>query len=218
MLSCCYHILITDMPNPFFSGRIPPELEAHVEEYRKQTGESKTDVLIKALSTYTDFQDKQVEIENTEITNPILERLEKIEERLTELDNLKEQLTQLRKSLKAKSKPQKTAEKNDNDGLPLFTAQSAESDENCPTDNKLDNTDNSDKAGIIVCPEAKMIRITGLTRNKLRYLREKIEQGKENAESRIKTKIGEKEYLLEYKGEEKEGKKKVRVWIAIPES
>lgn len=38
--------------SPFFSGRIPQSLSDAVESYRHQTGESKTDVLIKALSAY----------------------------------------------------------------------------------------------------------------------------------------------------------------------
>jgi len=37
---------------PFFSGRIPQSLYDALEEYRQQTDESKTDVLIKALSNY----------------------------------------------------------------------------------------------------------------------------------------------------------------------
>lgn len=38
--------------SPFFSGRIPQSLLDAVESYRQKTGESKTDVLVKALSAY----------------------------------------------------------------------------------------------------------------------------------------------------------------------
>lgn len=38
--------------SPFFSGRIPQKLFDAIEDHRQQTGESKTDVLIKALSNY----------------------------------------------------------------------------------------------------------------------------------------------------------------------
>lgn len=38
--------------SPFFSGRIPQSLWDAVESYRQQAGESKTDVLVKALSAY----------------------------------------------------------------------------------------------------------------------------------------------------------------------
>lgn len=38
--------------SPFFSGRIPQKLFDAVEDYRQRTGESKTDILVKALSAY----------------------------------------------------------------------------------------------------------------------------------------------------------------------
>jgi hypothetical protein len=41
--------------NRFFSGRIPNELYEQAEKHCKETGDSKTEVLIKALSTYLDF-------------------------------------------------------------------------------------------------------------------------------------------------------------------
>lgn len=40
------------MASPFFSGRIPQSLYDAIESYRQQTGESKTDVLTKALAAY----------------------------------------------------------------------------------------------------------------------------------------------------------------------
>lgn len=41
--------------NPFFSGRIPQDLYDHIEEYREQTAESKTEILIRALAQYVDY-------------------------------------------------------------------------------------------------------------------------------------------------------------------
>lgn len=43
------------MASPFFSGRIPQPLYDAVIRHCEQTGESKTDVLTKALSTYINF-------------------------------------------------------------------------------------------------------------------------------------------------------------------
>lgn len=40
--------------SPFFSGRIPQKLFDAIEDHRQRTGESKTDVLVKALSAYID--------------------------------------------------------------------------------------------------------------------------------------------------------------------
>ena len=42
--------------NPFFSGRIPQGLYDRIEEYRKETNESKTDVLIRALTKYVEYE------------------------------------------------------------------------------------------------------------------------------------------------------------------
>jgi hypothetical protein len=43
------------MANPFFSGRIPQELYEKAENHCKENKESKTDLLIKALSSYLNF-------------------------------------------------------------------------------------------------------------------------------------------------------------------
>ena len=40
------------MANPFFSGRIPQELNEHIKRHCTETGESKTQLLINALSSY----------------------------------------------------------------------------------------------------------------------------------------------------------------------
>jgi predicted transcriptional regulator len=42
------------MANPFFSGRIPPDLYQRVEEFAAETNQSKTRILILALSAYLD--------------------------------------------------------------------------------------------------------------------------------------------------------------------
>jgi hypothetical protein len=40
------------MPNPYLSGRIPVELDKQVDEFLARTGETKTQMLIKAVSAY----------------------------------------------------------------------------------------------------------------------------------------------------------------------
>jgi hypothetical protein len=40
------------MPNPYLSGRIPVELDKQVDEFLTRTGETKTQMLIKAVSAY----------------------------------------------------------------------------------------------------------------------------------------------------------------------
>ena len=73
------------MANPFFSGRIPQSLYDRVEQYINESGKSKTELLINALSNYLDFP---VEIKPTNNSNDELwifvkelqERIEKLEE------------------------------------------------------------------------------------------------------------------------------------------
>ncbi len=43
------------MTNKFLSGRVPPELYDAVEEYCKQTGEKRTDVIIRGVAAYINF-------------------------------------------------------------------------------------------------------------------------------------------------------------------
>lgn len=69
---------------PFFSGRIPQSLYDALEKYRQQTNESKTDILIKALSSYINhsleppdlLQSRAVEISRIETLEKKLEALE----------------------------------------------------------------------------------------------------------------------------------------------
>jgi transcriptional regulator len=67
--------------NPFFSGRIPPELHQQIEKYCQETGESKTEVLIKALSAYLNFPiiipQKNFIAAIPEVTKEMFEELEK---------------------------------------------------------------------------------------------------------------------------------------------
>lgn len=71
--------------NPFFSGRIPQPLFDAIEDYRKQTGESKTEVLTKALAQYVKYEleEEKLSIPPIQKTfDEIFSRLEKIENEL----------------------------------------------------------------------------------------------------------------------------------------
>lgn len=67
--------------NPFFSGRIPPELLDAIEKHRQLTGESKTDLLIKALSQYVGFQLEEKE----DLVPPLYEELNLVKEDLSKV-------------------------------------------------------------------------------------------------------------------------------------
>lgn len=70
--------------NPFFSGRIPPDLFKRAEQHCAETGETKTDILINALSAYL----------NHPVVRPVAnvaspkaeERFKALEERLAVLE------------------------------------------------------------------------------------------------------------------------------------
>ena len=67
--------------NPFFSGRIPQDLDDCVKEYCAETGESKTHVLINALAKYLDFPIKPLAA-----TGVSIEMFSQLEERVAELE------------------------------------------------------------------------------------------------------------------------------------
>lgn len=76
-LSCTDNVMAS---NHFFSGRIPNELYEQAEKHCKETGNSKTEVLIKALSTYLNFPitipGKNIIVPNPEVTKEMFETLE----------------------------------------------------------------------------------------------------------------------------------------------
>lgn len=73
------------MANPFFSGRIPQNLHDRVEQYINESGKSKTELLINALSKYLDFpvEAKQTNNSNDDlwiVVKELQERIEKLEQ------------------------------------------------------------------------------------------------------------------------------------------
>lgn len=65
---------------PFFSGRIPQDLFDAIEQHLEKTGESKTDVLVKALSAYVEHPTKwplAPQAEQKGINDSRIEALEK---------------------------------------------------------------------------------------------------------------------------------------------
>jgi len=68
---------------PFFSARISQSLSDAIEVHRKQTGESKTEVLTRALAKYINYEldDRKNSLP------PIQEKLDEIFQRLDALEN-----------------------------------------------------------------------------------------------------------------------------------
>ena len=72
------------MPNPFFSGRIPPDLLKKIEKHISETGESKTEILIKALAAYVNHP---IPVENSVSKNGVpIEAFAALEKRVAALE------------------------------------------------------------------------------------------------------------------------------------
>ena len=88
--------------NPFFSGRIPQNLYNGIENYRKETGESKTEILVKALAQYIGYKLEEKEPSIPPIQekfDDIFNRLEKLEKHLFHEERVKTELTNNLKQL-----------------------------------------------------------------------------------------------------------------------
>ncbi|MDJ0903402.1 MAG: hypothetical protein QNJ55_31840 [Xenococcus sp. MO_188.B8] len=68
--------------NPFFSGRIPQALYDRIEEYREQTAETKSEILVRALAQYVDYP-----LGEEEAPPPIKQTLEEIFSRLATIES-----------------------------------------------------------------------------------------------------------------------------------
>ncbi|MFM6242142.1 hypothetical protein [Planktothrix sp.] len=72
--------LVKTMPNPFLGVRIPPELHEALMAKIENTGQSKSDIVIQALSAYLGIATQH-------------QKLEDLETRLSTLEQKLEQLT-----------------------------------------------------------------------------------------------------------------------------
>lgn len=76
------------MPNPFFSARIPPELLEKIKKHSTETGETKTQILIKALAAYVKYP---LPAENPAFNSGVsMEAFTALEKRVVALEQLLE--------------------------------------------------------------------------------------------------------------------------------
>lgn len=73
---------VITMANPFLSGRIPPKLFMAIEDRMRLTGESRTDILITALSRYLEVPIAMDSVDNDDWRRSVEERLAAIEAEL----------------------------------------------------------------------------------------------------------------------------------------
>lgn len=70
--------------NPFFSGRIPKELNESIIKHCEETGKTKTDILIAALSNYLNIPVAET---NNKTDDQISKKLADLQERMQRLEN-----------------------------------------------------------------------------------------------------------------------------------
>jgi hypothetical protein len=78
--------------NPFFSGRIPQELLDQVEKHVQETGESKTNILIRALAAYLEFPIKLNSTSNSDLEKRVYD----IEQQIVKLLDLGKDLSEIK--------------------------------------------------------------------------------------------------------------------------
>jgi hypothetical protein len=73
--------------NTFFSGQIPSDLHERIERHIAETGESKTQIIVNALSTYLDHPGSQTDpIVSNAIKSLLEEKFNVLEDRITALE------------------------------------------------------------------------------------------------------------------------------------
>lgn len=126
------------MANPFFSGRIPPDLLERIEQHVSETGESKTQVLINALAAYLNHPVSRPAL----VSSPGEERFRALEERLTVLEKLFRE-----------GGDQTAVIINDNNELPAITTELSTSNKvEINSTHQPDNFDNSSD-NVILAPD-----------------------------------------------------------------
>jgi hypothetical protein len=124
---------------PFFSGRIPQNLYDALEAYRQRTNESKTDILIQALSRYIDHP---VELS----TSPNAVEASRVESLEKKFEVLKQELQDLRSLLITPStSPVLENRKVETiDQIPVVLEDVINSDNNLDNTSELSNKSNKD--------------------------------------------------------------------------
>ena len=74
--------------NPFFSGQIPPDIQARIEQHIAKTGESKNQIIINALSSYLNYPVSQSSptLVSNAISSLIEERFNALENRIAAVE------------------------------------------------------------------------------------------------------------------------------------
>jgi hypothetical protein len=136
------------MPNPYLSGRIPVELDKQVDDFLARTGETKTQMLIKAVSAYigveapplkvtSDWRMENVEQKVAELEGAVKSLYEKIAALTAKIENPKVQLEPIIAYENSSDNNDNNADNNDHiENIDKIDYNSSD------TDNAVDSSDN----------------------------------------------------------------------------
>ncbi len=181
--------------NHFFSGRIPNGLYEQAEKHCEETGDSKTEVLIKALSAYLNFPiaipEKNIITTIPEVTKEMFETLEERVKALEEslktsisnvikadnIDNDNESIKEIviDNTLEIIDNQIDNIEPGKNKEYPLITDNAIEnSDDNTPLQTSIVESEISCLPNFLSIETAKVIELTGLTQSQINGFRDRI--------------------------------------------
>lgn len=154
------------MASPFFSGRIPQELYDRIEQHINDSGESKTQILINALSQYLGFEISKPKSSNVN-TDLFFSELESLKERVSLLERSQSQ--QAIEPVKIVETPHRqmslldhASDNNDNS-----------SDNTEELTQTIDNTDNTIVIAEKILTTKEVVDLTGIGRKKLESVKAK---------------------------------------------
>lgn len=154
--------------SPFFSGRIPQDLFDHIDQRIKETGESKTEVLIHALAAYTGFDLLDVK----EGQQSLL--MQKVESLSLEIKAMKEQIEDIKSlqnqqkqaSIKIEEVDANTKEKSQETEIDRQIASSLPLFPDSITDNIAENkNDNKDVTDVQILSTKEATKLLGIGSN-----------------------------------------------------
>lgn len=208
------------MANPFLSGRVPLELLKQVEQYLAQSGESKTELIIKAVSAY-------IGIKLPDPKGDGDKRLENLEQEVAELKgaikSLYEKFAAFNPKLEEPTRVEDLEVKNEQTNSSENTANNinnkSEIDSNNNPQNNVDDKENKTFTNI---DTAEVVRLTKLNKTQITNFRSNLQtklkkhnrtlplkqilDTPEKISTEVKIYIGKILYDIFYVGQSEDGK------------
>lgn len=215
------------MANQFLSGRVSPEFYKQVEEYLARSKESKTELIIKAVSAY-------IGIESPEPKGNADKRLESVEQDIAELKgaikSLYEKITEFNIKLEEGTKAKDSEIKNQQANNLESTIDIIDTTLEINSSSNLEkNGDNKENKAFINIDTEEVVRLTKLNRTQVTNFRSSLQtklkeenrilplkqilNKPEKINTKVKINIQKVPYDIFYIGQSEDGK---NLWNLIP--